>query len=98
MKKFCTTKVAVALEIYKKKRNMSLKVNRLAQKDYELKQAANITKDSKSFFSYVNNIKKLGNKIGPLNDVNNNIVTDDLEMANIINNYFSTVFKKRLRR
>ena len=73
---------------------MSLKVNRLAQKDYELNLAANIKKDSESFFSYVNNKKKLGNKIGPLKDVNNNIVTDDLEMANIVNNYFSTVFTK----
>ena len=49
-KKFCKTKTAVALEIYKKKRNMFLKVNRLAQKDYKLKQAANTKKDSKSFF------------------------------------------------
>ena len=56
---------------------MSLKVNRLAQKDNELKLAANIKKDSKSLFSYINNKKKLGSKIGPLKDVNNNIVTND---------------------
>ena len=90
--KFCKIKTAEAREIYKKKRNMSLKVNRLAQKDYELKLAANIKKDSKSFFSYVNNKKKLGTKIGPLKDLNNNLVTDDLEMSNIINIYFSSVF------
>ena len=51
------------------KRNvMSLKVNRLAPKDYKSKPAANIKKDSKCFFSYVNNKKKLGGKIGPLKD------------------------------
>ena len=66
----------------------------MAQKDYELKLAANIKKESKSFFSHVNNKKKLGSKIEPLKDVNNNIVTDDLEMAAIINNYFITVFTK----
>ena len=66
----------------------------ISSKDYELKLAASIEKDSKSFFSYVNNKKKLGSKIEPLKDVNNSIVTDDLEMANIVNNYFSTFFTK----
>ena len=93
-KKFCKTKTVVDLEIYKKKRNTSLQVNRLAQNHYELNLAANIKKDSKSFFSYVNNKKKFDRKIGPLKDVNNNIVTVDLVMANIINDYFSTVFTK----
>ena len=39
-------------------------------------------------------MKTLGSKIGPLKDVNNNLVTDDLEMASMINNYFSTVLQK----
>ena len=42
---------------------MSLKLNRLAQKEYELKLAVNIKKYSKSFFSYVNNKRKLGRKL-----------------------------------
>ena len=33
---------------------------------------------------------KLVIKIGPLKDINSNIVTDDLEMAHKINNYFSS--------
>ena len=38
---------------------MSLKVNKLAQTDYELKIAANIKKILKIFFSYVNNKKEI---------------------------------------
>ena len=53
-------------EKYKVKRDLSKKINKIAQKDYETKLANNIKKDSNSFFSYINNKKKLSAKIGPL--------------------------------
>jgi hypothetical protein len=93
-KKYCKTKTNENYKKYKIKRNLSQKINRIAQLNYEAKLAKNIKTDSKSFFSYVNNKKKLGIKIGPLKDQNCKFITDDVEMANFINNYFSTVFVK----
>ena len=43
-KKFCVTETAEALGIYTKESSMSFKFNKLAQKVYELKLAANIKK------------------------------------------------------
>ena len=79
-------------EKYKAERDLSKKVNNVALKDYETKLANNIKKDSKSFFSYVNNKKKLVKKIGPLKKLNGDVVKDNEESVNIINEYFSSVF------
>ena len=56
------TKTNELYEKYKVKRDLSQKINNVALKDYESKLANNIKKDSKSFFSYVNNKKKLVKK------------------------------------
>ena len=57
------------------------------------KFAENIRKDPKSFYSYVRSKSKCNDRVGPLKDVNGDIVTDDLDMCNILNNFFSSVFR-----
>ena len=88
------TKTNELYEKYKVKRDLSKKINNVALKDYESKLANNIKRDSKSFFSYVNNKKKLVKKIGPLKRPNGDVVEDNVESVNIINEYFSSVFSK----
>lgn len=95
-KKYCKSRSVESFEKYKIKRNLSVKVNRNAQRDYETKLAKNIKTDSKSFFCYVNNKNKLSNKIGPLKDTAAKIIADDGEMANMLNEYFGSVFTKDL--
>jgi hypothetical protein len=77
---------------YKIKRNISLKVNRQALKDYETKLANNIKNDSKSFFAYVNNKNCRGTRIGPIKDKNSRIIIDDKLMVESFNDYFCSVF------
>ena len=48
-------------------------------------------KDAKSFYSYVRYNSKFNDRVGPLKDINGDIVTDDLDMCNILNNFFSPV-------
>ncbi len=46
----------------------------------------------KEFYSYVRNKKVLGSTIGPLATTDGNIVNEDTEMANILNDFFASVF------
>ena len=46
----------------------------------------------KKFFRYINNKKHIRSGIGPLKDSAGTLVTDDHNMANMLNDYFSTVF------
>ena len=56
------------------------------------RKLAETIKDPKSFYSYVRSNSKCNDKVGPLKDVNEDIVTDDLGMYNILHNFFSSVF------
>ena len=51
-----------------------------------------IKKDSKYFFSYVNELSKTASKVGPLADKDGNVVSDSKEMADILANQFCSVF------
>ncbi len=56
----------------------------------------NIANSSKSnpkeFYSYVRNKKVLGSTISTLATIDGNIVNEDTEMANILNDFFASVF------
>ena len=52
------------------------------------KLAENIRKDPKSFYSYIRSNSKCNDRVGQLKDVNEDIVTEDLGMCNILNNFF----------
>ena len=57
-------------------------------------ELANSIKDSKNFFKYFSNNKKQKSSIGPLHEEGD--VTTDIEIAEILNNHFSTVFNQRI--
>ena len=77
---------------YIEKLHESTNANREAKIEFEKKLANNIKKDSKSFFAYVNNKQKCQDKIGPLINESGDLITDDLDTANLLNKYFSSVF------
>src|SRR5215469_11059521 len=77
---------------YKEKLRLANLANSEAKKQFEQNLALNVKKNSKSFYSYVNSKRAVKNKIGPIKDSTGNVVTDDDLCANIINEYFSSVF------
>lgn len=79
-------------EIYKKRLNESVAINRKARYDYEQKLADNIKEDCKSFYAYVNSKKCNSRKVGPLEDPHGELVQEPDRAADILNNYFSSVF------
>ena len=82
---------------YKMKLKTSVKVNRDAKKQFEIKLANNVKNDNKSFFAFlhffnVRSKEKNKVKVGPLKDSTGSIITDNKITADIFNYYFASVF------
>ena len=71
------------------------KLVRRAKRNEESRIAAAVKSNPKEFFSYVNSRKPIKNSIGPLKNENGRIVSKDLEMAELLNKYFTSVFTRR---
>ena len=54
--------------------------------------AGNIKNDSKSLYAYVRSKQKVRDKVGPLENNRGNIISDEFQMAEVLNEYFSSVF------
>ena len=54
--------------------------------------AGNIKKDSKSFYAYVRSKQKVQDKVGPLENKSGNIISNGFQMAEVLSEYFSSVF------
>ena len=54
--------------------------------------AGNLKNDSKSFYAYVRSKQKVRDKVGPLENNRGNIILDGFQMAEVLNEYFSSVF------
>ena len=63
-----------------KKRNKELSIARICNHN------------PKSFYSYINERRIVRDNIGPLKTLEGILITTDNDMANIMNNYFSSVF------
>ncbi len=59
-----------------------------AKRRYEEDSAADSKKNTKKFFRYINTKKQIRSGIGPLKDSAGNLVTDDQNMANMLNDFF----------
>lgn len=62
-----------------------------AKKKFEKRLAANAKKDPKSFYSYLKTKTANKESVGPLK-ADNDIVSDDSEMGEMLNSFFSSVF------
>jgi hypothetical protein len=79
-------------EKYSKKLNKCIKTNRTAKTIFEQQLAKNVKNDNKSFFAYVRSKQRTKEKVGPLKDKSGQVVSDDKIAANLLNDYFSSVF------
>ena len=68
------------------------KRHRKSKRSFEQKLAGNIKKYSKSFYAYVRSKQKVRDKVGPLENNRGNIISDGFQMAEVLNEYFSSVF------
>ena len=65
-----------------------------ATKSFEEKLSRNVKEDSKSFYNYVRSKQKRKERVGPLKkeEENGEVIVDDVEAAETLNKYFSSVF------
>ena len=63
-----------------------------SKRTFENKLAGNIKNDSKSFYAYVRSKQKVRHKVGPLENNRGNLISDGFQMADVLNEYFSSVF------
>ncbi|CAM4668918.1 unnamed protein product [Lepidochelys kempii] len=65
---------------------------RKAKSHLELQLARDVKSNKKGFFRYVSNEKKVKENVGPLLNEGGNLVTEDVEKANVLNAFFASVF------
>ena len=77
---------------YKEALNLATTEIRKSKRTFEKKLAGNIKNYSKSFYAYVRNKQKVRDKVGPLENNSENIISDGFQMAEVLDEYFSSVF------
>ena len=63
-----------------------------AQRIFLKRLADNIKKDPKSFFAYTRSKTRKKDSVGPLVDIEGKVTTDSVKTANVLNDYFASVF------
>ena len=58
------------------------------------KLASNVKADPKSFYAYVRSKSKTKSSVGPLKNDDGVLISDDLQMSEMLNSYFGSVFTK----
>ena len=77
---------------YKEALNLATTEIRKSKRTFEKKLAGNIKNDSKSFYAYVRSKQKVRDKVGPLENNSENIISDGFQMTEVLNEYYSSVF------
>ena len=69
---------------------------RKSKLSFERKIAKNAKKDPKSFYAYIGNKRLNRMGVGPLQNDQGQIITDDLVQARMLNEYYATVFEQEI--
>ncbi|CAM2095472.1 unnamed protein product [Caretta caretta] len=69
---------------------------RRAKSHLELQLARDVKSNKKGFFRYVGNKKKAKESVDPLLNEGGNLVTEDVEKANVLNAFFASVFTNKV--
>ena len=77
---------------YKEALNPATTEIKKSKRTFEKKLAGNIKNDSKSFYADVRSKQKVPDKVGPLENNSGNIISDGFQIAEVLNEYFSSVF------
>ncbi|CAM5172065.1 unnamed protein product [Eretmochelys imbricata] len=83
-------------EEYKNIARASRNEIRRAKSHLELHLARDVKSNKKGFFRYVGNKKKAKESVGPLMNEGGNLVTEDVEKANVLNAFFASVFTNKV--
>ena len=81
-------------DAYKEALNAATNEVRKSKRNFARKLAQNIKSDSKSFYAYVRRKQHVRDKVGPLEDIAGNIITQEFLMAEELNRHFSSVFTR----
>ncbi|KAF7241053.1 RNA-directed DNA polymerase from mobile element jockey [Varanus komodoensis] len=81
--------------VYREEEACCRKILRKAKADYELRLAKNIKSNKKGFFQHVNRKRNWRQVVGPLNKEEGDSVTDTREQAQMLNDYFVSVFSPK---
>ena len=79
------------MQNYKEARNLATTEIRKYKRTFETKLAGNIKNESKNLNVCVRRKQKVRDKVGPLENNGGNIITDGFQMAEDLNEYFSSV-------
>ena len=90
--KYKTSNENVDLQTYKESAEEVVRSVKEAQKNFEIKLAANIKNDTKSFYRYARSKQKTKDSVGPLHDKNDHLISDNKSIATLLNDYFVSVF------
>ena len=77
---------------YKVALNLATTEIRKSKRSFENKLAGNIKNDSKSCYAYIRSKQKVRDKVEPLENNRGNIISDGFQMAEVLNEYISSVF------
>ena len=77
---------------YKETLNIATTEIRISKRTFEKKLAGNIKKYSQSFYAYERGKQKVRDKVGPLENSSGNLISDGFQMAEVLNEYFSSVY------
>jgi ribonuclease P/MRP protein subunit RPP40 len=91
-KKYQNQKTRENLDKYKIKLKKSRDAIRTAKRNYEKKLAQDVKTNCKGFYAYVRSKQRTKERVGPLKNSMGKVVEEDVEAANLLNDYFSSVF------
>ena len=95
-KKYKGEKTTETYRQYKKAQNLASKTVRAAKHRIEKNIASNIKSDPKAFYKYIKQKTKNKQEITALKTDKGTLTSTDEEIAELLNEYFSTVFTNEL--
>jgi len=91
-KRYKTLKTVQSKREFRAAASLTKDVILKAQREFEDKLAEDLTKNPKLLYSYMKSKTKNHDTIGPLKDVNGQLVFEPKKQADILNRYFGSVF------
>ena len=77
---------------YRSKQGQVNKITRQAKIEYENFTAKNIKHNNKAFFKHIRGKEQVRTSVGPLRNSTGRVISDESEMAGLLNRYFSSTF------